>query len=165
MAEIINEVPEELEGEELEVDLNKDKKEEKVEKSTADVERVKPQEPKQEELELEIEDDTPPEDQGKEPLPQEIVEEVEKDTLEDYSERVKQRMAQLKKMHHDERREKEKADRERAEAVRLAEQYIQQNQQLKNTLSSGEQEYITTLQSRFESDLAVAQRDYREAYD
>tara|TARA_B100001093_G_C26731969_1_gene972656 strand:+ start:51 stop:1091 length:1041 start_codon:yes stop_codon:yes gene_type:complete len=165
MAEIINEVPEELEmeGEEVEVDLNK--KESKSEKSTADVERVKPQEPKQEELELEIEDDTPPEDQGKEPLPQEIVEEVEKDTLEDYSERVKQRMAQLKKMHHDERREKEKADRERAEAVRVAEQYIQQNQQLKNTLSSGEQEYITTLQSRFESDLAVAQRDYREAYD
>jgi hypothetical protein len=74
-------------------------------------------------------------------------------------------MAQLKKMHHDERREKEKADRERAEAVRVAEQYIQQNQQLKTTLSSGEQEYITALQDRFESDLAVAQRDYREAYD
>ena len=40
MAEIINEVPEELEmeGEEVEVDLNK--KEGKSEKSTADVERV-----------------------------------------------------------------------------------------------------------------------------
>ena len=166
MAEIINEVPDELEmeGEELEVDLNKDKKEGKVEKSTADVERVE-QEPKQDELELEIEDDTPPEDRGKEPLPEEIVKEVENDTLEDYSERVKQRMAQLKKMHHDERREKEKADRERQEAVKIAEQYIQQNQQLKTTLSSGEEDYIKTLQGKFESDLAVAQRDYREAYD
>jgi hypothetical protein len=74
-------------------------------------------------------------------------------------------MAQLKKMHHDERREKEKADRERAEAVRVAEQYIQQNQQLKSTLSSGEEDYIKTLQGKFESDLSVAQRDYREAYD
>ena len=166
MTEIINEVPDELEmeGEELEVDLNKDKKEGKVEKSTADVERVE-QEPKQDELELEIEDDTPPEDRGKEPLPEEIVKEVENDTLEDYSERVKQRMAQLKKMHHDERREKEKADRERQEAVKIAEQYIQQNQQLKTTLSSGEEDYIKTLQGKFESDLAVAQRDYREAYD
>ena len=167
MAEIINEIPTELEmeGEELEVDLEASKKESDGQKSTADIERVQPAQPSQDELELEIEDDTPPEDQGKEPLPKEIVEEVEKDTLEDYSERVKQRMAQLKKMHHDERREKEKADRERAEAVRLAEQYIQQNQQLKTTLSSGEQEYITALQSKFESDLAVAQRDYREAYD
>ena len=165
MAEIINEIPDELEvkGEELEVDLEEGKKA-APEKSTSDVERVE-QEPKQEELELEIEDDTPPEDQGKEPLPEEIVKEVENDTLEDYSERVKQRMAQLKKMHHDERREKEKADRERAEAVRVAEQYIQQNQQLKTTLSSGEEDYIKTLQGKFESDLSVAQRDYREAYD
>ena len=38
MAEIINEMPDEVEGEELEVDL--DKKESKPEKSTADVERV-----------------------------------------------------------------------------------------------------------------------------
>ena len=164
MAEIINEIPDELEmeGEELEVDLNTGT--DKPEKSTSDVERVE-QEPKQEELELEIEDDTPPEDRGKEPLPEEIVKEVENDTLEDYSERVKQRMSQLKKMHHDERREKEKADRERAEAVKVAEQYIQQNQQLKNTLSSGEQDYLKTLQEKFTSDLTVAKRDYREAYD
>ena len=164
MAEIINEIPDELEmeGEELEVDLNTGT--DKPEKPTSDVERVE-QEPKQEELELEIEDDTPPEDRGKEPLPEEIVKEVENDTLEDYSERVKQRMSQLKKMHHDERREKEKADRERAEAVKVAEQYIQQNQQLKNTLSSGEQDYLKTLQEKFTSDLTVAKRDYREAYD
>jgi hypothetical protein len=165
MAEIINEIPDELDikGEELEVDLDEGKKA-APEKSTSDVERVE-QEPKQDELDLEIEDDTPLEDRGKEPLPEEIVKEVENDTLEDYSERVKQRMAQLKKMHHDERREKEKADRERQEAVRLAEQYIQQNHQLKTTLSAGEEDYIKTLQGKFEADLSVAQRDYREAYD
>ena len=49
------------------------------------------------ELEIEEEDDTPPEDRGKEPLPDDIVKEVEEDTLEGYSERVKQSMAQLKK--------------------------------------------------------------------
>ena len=64
MAEIINEIPDELDikGEELEVDLNTGT--DTPEKSTADVERVE-QKPEQEELELEIEDDTPPEDRGK----------------------------------------------------------------------------------------------------
>ena len=81
MAEIINEIPDELvEGEELEVNLDKDKKETKVEKSTADVERVE-QPPKQEELFVEEEDDTPPEDRGKEPLPKDMVEDLEKDDL------------------------------------------------------------------------------------
>ena len=44
-----------------------------------------------------------------------LVEEIEKDTLEGYSERVKQRMAQLKKVWHDERRAKEAAERETKE--------------------------------------------------
>ena len=82
MAEIINEIPDELDmkWEELEVDLDEGKKA-KPEKSTADVERVE-QEPKQEELFIEEEDDTPPEDRGKEPLPEDIVKEIEEDTLE-----------------------------------------------------------------------------------
>ena len=62
-----------MEGEEVEVDLNK--KDNKSEKSTADVERVEPEKPKQAELDLEVEeeDDTPLEDQGKEPLPKDMV--------------------------------------------------------------------------------------------
>jgi len=165
MAEIINEIPDELEmeGEELEVDLNT--KTEKPEKSTSDVERVEPQKPKQEELFIEEEDDTPPEDRGKEPLPDEIVKEVEEDTLEGYSERVKQRMAQLKKMHHDERREKEKAERERQEAVSYAQQVAEQNKKLQSTLSTGEEDYIKTLVSASETELNLAKRDYKEAYD
>ena len=165
MAEIINEIPDELEmeGEELEVDLNT--KTEKPEKSTSDVERVEPQKPKQEELFIEEEDDTPPEDRGKEPLPEEIVKEVEEDTLEGYSERVKQRMAQLKKMHHDERREKEKAERERQEAVSYAQQVADQNKKLQSTLSTGEEDYIKTLVSASETELNLAKRDYKEAYD
>jgi hypothetical protein len=73
-------------------------------------------------IDLEIEDDTPPQDKGRDPLPKEVVDELEKDTLEDYSERVKQRMAQLKKVWHDERRAKEAADREREEAIKFAQQ-------------------------------------------
>jgi len=165
MAEIINEVPDEveMEGGELEVDLDEGKKEASG-KSTADVERVE-QEPKQEELFIEEEDDTPPEDRGKEPLPDDIVKQVEGDTLEGYSERVKQRMAQLKKMHHDERREKEKAERERQEAVTYAQKVADQNKKLQSTLSTGEEDYIKTLVSASETELNLAKRDYKEAYD
>ena len=165
MAEIINELPdeEEMAGGEVEVDLEV---KEKVGKSTADVERVVPQKTKQQELfEVVEEDDTPPADRGKDPLPEDMVEQLENDTLEDYSERVKQRMAQLKKVWHDERRAKEEAAREREEAVNYAQKVLGENQQLRTTLSSGEEDYLKTLQEKYTSDLAVAKRDYREAYD
>jgi len=175
MAEIINEIPdeEEMAGGEVEVDLDAGKKEveaeAKPEKSTADVERVKQKPnvaPDQEELfEVEEEDDTPPADRGKDPLPEDMVETLENDTLEDYSERVKQRMAQLKKVWHDERRAKEEAAREREEAVNYAQKVLGENQQLRTTLSSGEEDYLKTLQEKYTSDLLVAKRDYREAYD
>jgi hypothetical protein len=168
MAKIINEMPDELEmeGDELEVDLDAGKKEAKGTKSTADVERVQ-QAPRQEELELEIEeeDDTPPEDRNKEPLPEKILKELEEDNLEDYSDRVKQRMAQLKKVYHDERRAKEEAAREKEEAIAYAQKVYQQNQKLQTTLSSGEEDYLKTLIGSAEKELALAKRDYREAYD
>jgi hypothetical protein len=71
------------------------------------------------EIELEIEDDTPEEDRGREPLPKDLVEELEADELEDYSDKVKTRLKQMKKVYHDERRAKETADRERQEAVNI----------------------------------------------
>ena len=165
MAEIINEIPdeEEMTGGEIEVDLEV---KEAPEKSTADVERVIPQKTKQEEMfEIEEVDDTPPEDRGKDPLPEDMVETLENDTLEDYSERVKQRMAQLKKVWHDERRAKEQATREREEAVSYAQKVNEQNKTLKSTLSNGEETYIKTLIDSSEKELSLAKRDYREAYD
>ena len=42
-------------------------------------------EAKADDFDLEIEDDTPAEDRGREPLPKEVVDELESDTLEDYS--------------------------------------------------------------------------------
>jgi hypothetical protein len=119
----------------------------------------------EDELDLEIEDDIPTADRGKEPLPKEKVEELENDTLEDYSERVKQRMAQLKKVWHDERRAKESADREREEAIKYARQIAEENKKLKSTLSTGEEAYLKTLKDSLEQHLSIAKRDYGEAYD
>ena len=149
-----DEIPAAQPAEEKEVEAKAEPKEVKVEAK-----------PAQEELDLEIEDDTPPQDKGREPLPKEVVEELEKDTLDDYSERVKQRMAQLKKVWHDERRAKEAADREREEAIKFAQQIAEENKKLKSNLSSGEETYIQTLKSALEHELNLAKRDYREAYD
>ena len=119
----------------------------------------------QDEFDLEIEDDTPAQDRGREPLPKEVVDELENDKLDDYSERVKQRLAQMKKVWHDERRAKESADRERQEAIKFAQQIAEENKKLKSTLNSGEAAYIETLKSSLDQQLTLAKRDYREAYD
>jgi hypothetical protein len=74
-------------------------------------------------------------------------------------------MAQLKKAWHDERRAKEASERQRQEAERVAAMQMQENKKLKETLSTGEADYLKTLQEKYTSDLAIAQREYREAYD
>ena len=74
-------------------------------------------------------------------------------------------MAQLKKVWHDERRAKEAADRERQEAINMAQRIIDENKKLKQTLSVGEEDYIKTLKDAYDKELALAKRDYREAYD
>ncbi len=172
MAKIINEIPAELEDDEtteVELESKEDKEDyaEAVEAKKEEKKSKKESKPKQEELDfdLEVEDDTPPEDRNRDPLPDEIVDELEKDTLEDYSERVKNRMAQLKKVWHDERRAKEAAAREKNEAIKYAQRIIEENNKLKTTLSTGEEDYLKTLKEKYEIDLAVAKRDYKEAYD
>jgi hypothetical protein len=138
---------------------------EEVEIKKAEPKETKVEAKVQDELDLEIEDDTPPEDRNRDPLPKEVVEEVENDDLTSYSDKVKTRLSQLRKMHHDERRAKEAADRERQEAIRFAQQLSEENKKLKSTLSSGEATYIQTLKGSLENELSIAKRDYGEAYD
>jgi len=117
------------------------------------------------ELAIEIEDDTPEEDRGRTPLPKEVVNEIEQDELEDYSDKVKTRLKQMKKAWHDERREKERAFREQQEALRVAQQAIEENKRLKSTLSSGEEELVNTYKQAAELEIEAAKRAYKEAYD
>jgi len=120
----------------------------------------------EEEFVVEIEDDTPEEDRGKEPLPADIVNALEKpEDGGDYPDEVVSRFKQYKKAWHDERREKEKALKEQEEALRIAQSILEENKRLKATLSSGEQEYLATVKAAAETDVEVAKRNYREAYD
>jgi len=119
-----------------------------------------------EDVEIEIIDDTPEEDRkNATPLPQEIVEEIDQDDLEAYSKEAKQRLLQMKKLINDERRAKEAAIRENEEAIRVANAIINENKQLKGRLSNGEKVYINTAKEKVATDLEVARRAYKDAYD
>jgi hypothetical protein len=115
---------------------------------------------------IEIEDDTPPEDRNVEPLPDDMKQELESaDEDEDYSQKVKKKFTQYKKAWHDERRAKEAAFREQQEALTMAQKMLDENKRLKEVLHSGEKELISTYQSSAEMELAQATRNYKDAYD
>jgi hypothetical protein len=116
-------------------------------------------------VEFEIVDDTPPQDRGREPMPKEIVEELEKDDLEEYSENVKKRLSQMKKVWHDERRAKEAASREREEALRAAQTYFEENKQLKQRLSSGEKMFAEEVTKAANVEIAAAKAKLKQAYE
>jgi len=117
-------------------------------------------------IKVDVKDDTPPEDRFVEPLPNSIKEDLEKaDDSEDYSHNVKLKFKQYKKAWHDERREKEAALREQQEALTVAQRILDENRKLKSVLQSGEKELISTYQSSAEMEVEKASRNYKEAYD
>lgn len=119
------------------------------------------------EIEIEIEDDTPEEDRGREPVSAEAVKQIELETdeLDEYSKQAKDKLIKMKRVWHDERRAKEQALRENQEAVALAKRLMEENKKLRTTLNTGGQQYAETLQSAANLELEVAKRAYKEAYD
>lgn len=113
-------------------------------------------------LEIEVEDDTPEEDRGRDPMPKDIVQKLEEDELDEYS---AEKAKQLKKVWHDERRAKETALREREEAIRIAQQLVQENQKLKKNVSIGEKAYVGSTKHAYERELQLAKQDFKQAYD
>ena len=119
----------------------------------------------EDEFKVEVIDDTPPEDRGRKPLPKDIVDELEKDDLEEYSDKVKKRLSQMKKVWHDERREKERAAREKEEAIRFAQQQYEENRRLKQRLGVGERAFIQEVTKAANNELSVAKDRLKQAYE
>jgi hypothetical protein len=118
-------------------------------------------------IELEIEDDTPEKDKGKEPIPKEMVDKFDAaDDEEELDEKAQAlRLKQYKKVYHDERRAKEAAYREQKEAIELAKRVMEENKKLREQYSAGEKTYIETVQSQADLQVQVAQRAYKEALE
>lgn len=114
-------------------------------------------------FEIEVEDDTPPEDRGRKPGPP--PEELSDDELASYDEKVQQRFKKFTRGYHDERRAKEAALREKEAAEEFARKVFEENKRLQQQLSSGSKEYIATSKTAAQAELDAAKEKYRKAYE
>lgn len=117
------------------------------------------------EIEIEVEDDTPPEDRGRQPLPKELVEKLEVDELDKYSLEAKEKLVQMKKVWHDERRRADSSDRERQAAIDAAQRLVEENKRMKELLSNGEKEYLAAMKTAADLQLEMAKKSYKDAYE
>ena len=115
------------------------------------------------EVEIEVVDDVPPEDRGRKPSPP--PEEVTNEELENYSEKVKNRIKHFSKGYHDERRAKEAAEREREALEQYAKKLVDENQQLKSKTDQSHNALIQSAKKQVEAELDMAKRQYRQAYE
>ena len=120
---------------------------------------------KADDFEIEIEDDTPPEDRNRNRSEPEFVEKMEKDELDEYSAEAKKKIDGFRKIYHDERRAKEEADRERQEAIDLAKKLYEENKTLKGRVNSSETMAVDSFKSNAEQELIMAKKEYRDAYE
>jgi hypothetical protein len=120
---------------------------------------------KEDEFEIEIEDDTPPEDRNKTPSDPEFVESLERDELDEYSAEAKKKIAGFRKIYHDERRKADAADRERQEALDIAKKLYEENKALKGKVNSSEAVAVDSFKTSAEQELAMAKKEYRDAYE
>jgi len=116
-------------------------------------------------IQIEIEDDTPPQDRGRRPSEPEFVEQLDKDELDEYSEAAKQKIAGFRKVFHDERRRADQAEREQQEAIAVAKKLLQENQNLKSKVTSSEQFALDSYMTSADREMQMAKKEYREAYD
>jgi hypothetical protein len=71
----------------------------------------------------------------------------------------------MKKVWHDERRAKESASREREEAFRVAQNYLEENKQLKQRLGAGEKLYVEEATKGATAEIASAKARLKQAYE
>jgi len=115
------------------------------------------------ELDIEVVDDTPKADRGRKASdpPAEVTE----DELEEYSDKVKNRIKHFSKGYHDERRAKETALREAQELEKLTKQLVEENKQLKNTTVKNQTAMLDQAKKSADIELERAKAAYKVAYE
>lgn len=122
------------------------------------------------EVEIEVVDDTPPEDRVAKRDDKETSEEVveadeDEDEIGQYSDRVQKRIKKLKYEFHEQRRAKEQAERHSNEALAHTQRTIAENRQLKDLLQKGNEALYNATQAKSDTDLSSAEKDFKDAYD
>lgn len=118
----------------------------------------------QEKVEVEVVDDTPPEDRNRKPLEKEVQEPTE-DELEEYSTKVQKRLKELTHARHDERRRADALAREKAELERIAQAIAEENKRLKQFVDIGQNAYIDKSKSLAEMAVNNAKAKLKSALE
>ena len=114
--------------------------------------------------EIEVVDDTPEEDRYRTPM-KEAPQDPTEEELATYSESVKNRFKHFTKGYHEERRAKESAEREKEEALRLAQAMFEENKKLKGSVNQGQTVLLEQAKKVINSEIEEAKRLYKEAYE
>jgi len=139
-----------------EIEVNaKDTKDEKVEFEVESDDDVK----------VEVIDDTPEQDRGRKPMAEQP-DEVTEEELSKYKDvKLRDRIAHLSKARHEERRAKERAERELQEAVAIAQRIIAENESLKSNAGNSQKVILDQAATVASREMAEAKRAYKEAYE
>lgn len=137
-----------------------------------EVEEEKPVEPEKvkapikedDDVEVEVIDDTPKADRGRKPM-KEPPADVTDDELAEYSERAQNRIKHFSKGYHEERRRKEEAERRSVELERATQQLLEENKKLKESTNKSQTALISQAKKNAETQLATAKTAYKAAYD
>ena len=114
--------------------------------------------------EIEVVDDTPAEDRGRKPMT-EPPKEVTDEELSKYDESVQKRIKHFTKGYHEERRAKESAEREKDEALRLAQTVLEENKRLKGSVNQNQTALLEQAKKVVNNEVEAAKRLYKEAYE
>ena len=117
----------------------------------------------QDDMEIEVVDDTPKADRNRkvsEP-PADVTEEE----LGEYSDKVRTRIKHFSKGYHDERRAKETAEREKNELERFSQHLVEENKKLKGAVDKNQTVLLEQAKKVTEKELESAKKAYKEAYD
>ena len=115
-------------------------------------------------VEIEIVDDTPIQDRGRRPLDREVEDPTDEE-IESYTRGAQDRIKELTHARHDERRAKETLLREKQELERLAQHYVDENNKLKQYVNNGTQQYGVMAKTAAEAEMDKARRDYKSAQE
>src|SRR5210317_1259165 len=126
----------------------------------------KTKKPESPEGDLEVVDDRPEEDRRP---PAKDTSKAQKadddDELSGYSEKVKKRINKLRYEQHEERRQREAAERMREEAIRVAQKYADENKKYHAIIQEGAQYLVHQIRERANLQLEQAKAQYRQAYE
>jgi hypothetical protein len=117
-------------------------------------------------FEIEIVDDTPKADRNRPRRATDEEPEIpEDDEIADYGEAVQKRIKKLRYEFHEERRQKEEAQRMREEAIAQAERERSEKERLRKIVNEGESVIYTQAEQRIGAEIAAAKKAYKEAYE